>query len=96
MDPTNREFIEGEQALINSARWVAKLSGLYQLPWGVSVAGTLNARQGFPFIPNLITPDRGNGLGQIRVMVEPFATHRYDNVTQLDLKAEKRFTDRSL
>jgi hypothetical protein len=92
MDPTNREFIEGEQALINSARWVAKLSGLYQLPWGVSVAGTLNARQGFPFIPNLITPDRGNGLGQIRVMVEPFATHRYDHVTQLDLKAEKRFT----
>ena len=24
-------------------------------------------------------------------MVEPFATHRYDNVTQLDLKADKRF-----
>jgi hypothetical protein len=46
MDPTNREFIEGEQTLINGARWVAKLAGLYQLPWGVNVAGTLNARQG--------------------------------------------------
>jgi hypothetical protein len=91
MDPTNREFIEGEQTLINGARWVAKLAGLYQLPWGVNVAGTLNARQGFPFIPNILSPNRGNGLGTIRVMVEPYATHRYGNLVLLDLKAEKRF-----
>ena len=94
MDPTNREFIEGEQTLINGARWVAKLSGLYELPWGINVAGTLNARQGFPFIPNILSPNRPNGLGTIRVMVEPFATHRYDNLTLVDLKAEKRFTTR--
>ena len=48
MDPTNREFIEGEQTLINGTRWIAKLSGLYQLPWGINVAGTLNARAGLP------------------------------------------------
>jgi hypothetical protein len=90
LDPTNREFIEGQQTLINGTRWVAKLSGLYQLPWGVNVAGTLNARQGFPFIPNVLSPTRPNGLGAIRVMVEPYATHRYDNLLLLDLKAEKR------
>jgi hypothetical protein len=90
MDPTNREFIEGEQTLINGARWVAKLSGLYQLPWDVNVAGTVNARQGFPFIPNVLSPTRTGALGTIHVMVEPYATHRYQSLVLLDLKAEKR------
>ena len=70
-DPTNREFIEGEQTLINGTRWVAKLSGLYEVGWGINVAGTLNARQGFPFIPNVLSPTRTGSLGTIRVMVEP-------------------------
>lgn len=90
LDPTNREFIEGEQALINGTRWIAKLSGMYELPWGVNLGGTLNARQGFPFIPNIISPSRPNGLGTIRLMVEPYATTRYDHLTLVDLKAEKR------
>lgn len=96
MDPTNRQFIEGEQTLINGSRWVAKLSGVYQLPWGINVAGTLNAREGFPFIPNILSPSRPNGLGQIRVMVEPYATSRYDNLALVDLKAEKKFTFNNL
>lgn len=91
-DPTNREFIEGQQTLINSSRWVAKLSGMYELPWGINVAGTVNAREGFPFIPNLLSPNRPNGLGSIRVMVEPYATSRYDNLVLVDFKAEKRIT----
>jgi hypothetical protein len=92
MDPTNRNFIEGEQTLINGARWVGKLAGMYQLPWGINVAGTLNARQGFPFIPNILSPNRPNGLGTVRVMIEPYATSRYDNLFLVDLKAEKRIT----
>jgi hypothetical protein len=92
MDPTNREYIEGEQTLINGARWIAKVSGMYELPWGINVAGTLNARQGFPFIPNILSPNRPNGLGTVRVMVEPYAASRYGNLALIDLKAEKRFT----
>ena len=92
MDPTNREFVEGEQALINGTRWIAKVSGLYELPWGINVAGTLNAREGFPFIPNLLSPNRPNGLGTIRVMVEPYAASRYGSLALVDVKAEKRFT----
>ena len=91
IDPTNREFIEGHQTLINGTRWVAKLAGMYELPWGINVAGTLNAREGFPFIPNILSPNRPNGLGSIRVMVEPYATSRYDNLLLADFKAEKRF-----
>ena len=92
MDPTNREFIEGEQTLINGTRWIAKLSGLYELPWGINLAGTLNAREGFPFIPNILSPNRANGLGTIRVMVEPYAASRYGNLALVDMKAEKKFT----
>jgi hypothetical protein len=92
VDPTNHEFIQGEQTLINGTRWIAKMAGMYQLPWGVNIAGTVNARQGFPFIPNIISPNRGNGLGTIRVMVEPYAASRYDSLTLVDLKADKRFS----
>ncbi len=92
MDPTNREFIEGEQTLINGTRWIAKLSGLYELPWGINLAGTLNAREGFPFIPNILSPNRPNGLGTIRVMVEPYAASRYGNLALVDMKAEKKIT----
>jgi hypothetical protein len=89
-DPTNREFIEGHQTLINGTRWTAKLSGLYQLPWGVNVSGVLNARDGFPFIPNILAPTRPGRLNTVRVLVEPYASHRYDALVLLDLKAEKR------
>ena len=60
--------------------------------FGNNVAGTLNAREGFPFIPNILSPNRPNGLGTVRVMVEPYATSRYDNLMLIDLKAEKRIT----
>lgn len=92
VDPTNREFIEGHQTLINGTRWTAKLSGLYSLPWGVNVSGVLNARDGFPFIPNLLAPTRTGRLGTVRVMVEPYARSRYDALLLLDLKMEKRVT----
>lgn len=52
----------------------------------------MNAREGFPFIPNLLSPNRPNGLGSVRVMLEPYATSRYDNLVLVDLKAEKRIT----
>jgi hypothetical protein len=91
-DPTNREFIDGHQTLINGTRWTAKLSGLYQLPWGINLSGVMNARDGFPFLPNLLAPARPGRLNTVRLLVEPFATHRYDPLVLLDLKAEKRFS----
>ena len=47
---------------------------------------------GFPFIPNVLSPNRPNGLGTIRVMVEPYATSRYGNLALVDIKAEKKIT----
>ena len=91
-DPTNREFIEGHQTLLNGTRWTAKLSGLYQLPWGINLSGVMNTRDGFPLLPNIIAPPRPGRLNTVRLLVEPYATHRYDPLVLVDLKAEKRFS----
>jgi hypothetical protein len=44
----------GKVAVLMYTPWMAKLSGLYQLPWGFDISGTLNARQGWK-IPNYVT-----------------------------------------
>jgi hypothetical protein len=38
------------------ARWLAKVAGLCQLPWGFDVSGTLVAREGWK-VPNCVTLD---------------------------------------
>ena len=37
----------GKQAVLMYTRWMAKLSALYQLPWGFNISGTFNAREGW-------------------------------------------------
>jgi len=41
----------GKVAVLMYTRWMVKISGLYQLPWGFNVSGTFNAREGWK-IPN--------------------------------------------
>jgi len=45
-----------------NARWQFKLSGLYQLPWGINITGVFQAREGYviPYYEQLL---RGSGLG---------------------------------
>lgn len=88
-DPTNIAQQDGFQVGTLNARWVGKLSGMYALPWGVSVAGFFNARQGFPYIPTILTPTRTGALGRIDVYTEPFGTHRYPNFNTLDAHLDK-------
>ena len=44
----------GKTNVLMYTRWMAKLSGLYQLPWGFNVSGTFNAREGWS-VPNYFT-----------------------------------------
>jgi hypothetical protein len=44
----------GKTAVLMYTRWMAKLSGLYQLPWGFNISGTFNAREGWS-VPNYFT-----------------------------------------
>jgi hypothetical protein len=45
-----------------NARWQAKLSGLYQLPYGINITAVFQAREGY-IIPSHETYRRGSGLG---------------------------------
>jgi hypothetical protein len=93
VDPTNVAFSDGRDALAQNARWVAKLSGLYTLPWqDVKLSGTLNAREGFPFNPTVQSAVRAGVGTRANVLIEPVATRRLDDFYQLDLAASKTFT----
>lgn len=89
-DPTDVAQYDGQQAGTLNVRWVAKLSGMYQLPWGFSTGAFLNMRQGFPFYPEIRTPSRAGGLGTADVDVYAFASQRYPNMTLVDWRIDKR------
>jgi hypothetical protein len=91
-DPTNVERRDGEQTGTLNTRWVAKLSGAYDLPFGVTVAAFFNARDGVPFVRSILAEGRGNGLGDVEVQLDPWGDVRYDNFYEVDLRASKSFT----
>ncbi len=63
LDPTNQWMSDGKPyglwgggasgktAVLMYTRWMAKISALYQLPYGFDVSGTINAREGWK-VPN--------------------------------------------
>jgi hypothetical protein len=63
LDPTNQWMSDGtayglwgggasgKTSVLMYTRWMAKLSALYQLPYGFDISGTINAREGWK-IPN--------------------------------------------
>jgi hypothetical protein len=44
-----------------NAKWLFKLSGLYQIPGEVNLSAFYNARQGYPFEASIQSPSRANG-----------------------------------
>ena len=44
----------GKQAVLMYTRWMAKISGMYQLPWDFNLSGTFNAREGWK-VPQYFT-----------------------------------------
>jgi hypothetical protein len=90
-DPTNVSLRDGEQTGTLNTRWVAKLSGAYDLPFGVTVAAFFNARDGVPFVRSILAEGRGNGLADVEVQLDPWGDVRYDNFYEVDLRASKSF-----
>jgi len=106
MDPTNHlpvEMLDGKPMAYQAAgsgssdvymnsRWIAKLSGLYQLPYGFVVSGTFSAREGF------ISPTFGEDYAYVNynfdspvAWTEAFGLKRDPNVYLLNVRLEKRF-----
>jgi hypothetical protein len=102
-DPTNIDLRDGGQIANYSAgsgknrfflnsRWVFKLDGMVQLPGEINVAGSLNGRQGYPYIRTYRTDNRAGGIGRAEVILDSVGDIRLDNLWVANLRAEKAFT----
>jgi hypothetical protein len=99
-DPTDRLQREGAQVEVPTsgsgignvyinAKWLFKLSGLYQLPGSVNVSAFYNARQGYPFESVVQGPSRANGAGIPQILLNPIGDNRLPNYQNLDFHVER-------
>jgi len=91
-DPTNVSLLHGAQDNSRNSRWVAKITGLYSFPQGISVAGFLNARDGYPFERTVRSPNRRGGLGRVNVSLDRFGDMRFEDLWMVDMRLDKRFS----
>jgi hypothetical protein len=99
-DPTNRAQRDGAQYdyltsgsgignVYVNAKWLFKLSGMYQAPAGINVSAFYNARQGYPQEVSVQTPSRVNGVAQVDVLLNPVGDVRLPNYQNVDLHVER-------
>jgi hypothetical protein len=99
-DPTNIALRDGNQydyltsgsGLGNvyvNAKWMFKVSGLYQLPYDFNVSAFYNARQGYIFEPFIQTPTRPNNGGIANVLLDPVGSNRLPNFQNVDFHVER-------
>jgi hypothetical protein len=102
-DPTNRTQREGGQYdyltsgsgignVYVNAKWLFKLSGLYELPFKVNVSAFYNARQGYPFEQGILSPTRQRGTGTVFVLLDQVGERRLPNYHNLDFHVERPVT----
>jgi hypothetical protein len=99
-DPTNRSLRDGAQydyptsgsgignVWVN-AKWLFKVSGMYQAPFGVNVSAFYNARQGYPFERFIQGPSRANGAGIPIVLLDTVGDSRLPNYQNIDFHVER-------
>jgi hypothetical protein len=82
----------GLAGIFVNARWMFKLSGLYQLPWGINVTGVLTAREGYvlPYHEAFYRP-LGLGWENIYKTGTKFGDDRLPTFWMLNLGVEKTF-----
>jgi hypothetical protein len=99
-DPTNKALRDGFQydpltggsGLGNvyvNAKWLFKVSGMYQAPAGVNVSAFYNARQGYPFEASIQSPSRANGAGIATILLDGVGENRLPNYQNLDLHVDR-------
>ncbi len=99
-DPTNRAIRDGSQYdyltsgsgvgnVYVNAKWLFKISGMYQLPYDFNVSAFYNARQGYPFEQGILSPSRLNGAGQVFIVLDPIGDQRLPNFQNVDFHLER-------
>lgn len=90
---------------LGSSKWTANINGLYQLPWDLTIAANLAARDGYAAPlgyriaiideDGFYTRSSTTGVEEYNntvLAVGAFDDHRYEDVYNLDLKLTKAFT----
>jgi hypothetical protein len=73
-----------------NARWLARLSASYRLPWqDIGISGFFNARDGYPLPTGILTPSRANGAGTTTIYLAPLGDNRLGTFQNLDLRLDK-------
>jgi hypothetical protein len=76
-----------------NAKWLAKLSGMYQAPYAFNVSAFYNARQGYPFEAAVqVLTALPNGGGTPTMILDPIGTNRLPTYQNLDLRVERPIT----
>jgi hypothetical protein len=99
-DPTNRALRDGAEVEIPTsgsgignvyinAKWLFKISGLYQLPYDLNISAFYNARQGYPFERIVQGPSRLNGAGIPLLLLDTIGDSRLPNYQNIDFHVER-------
>ena len=72
-----------------NAKWLFKLSGMYQAPAGINVSAFYNARQGYPRSVSVQTPSRANGARRSIVLLDTVGDSRLPNYQNVDFHVER-------
>jgi hypothetical protein len=72
-----------------NAKWLFKVSGMYEGPFGLNLSAFCNARQGYPFEASVQSPSRANGGGIAIVLLDGIGQNRLPNYQNLDFHIER-------
>jgi len=73
-----------------NAKWLYKLSGMYQLPYQFNISAFYNARQGYPNETGIIvTTALPNGGGTPTLLLDPIGESRLPTFQNLDFHVER-------
>jgi hypothetical protein len=102
-DPTNRSQREGGQYdyltsgsgvgnVYVNARWLFKISGMYEAKYGINLSAFYNARQGYLFERGILSPTAPRstfGAGTVFILLDPVGDSRLPNYQNLDFHVDK-------
>jgi hypothetical protein len=80
---------------INS-QWSANVTGLYQLPWDISIGASFAARQGYPALYRDEVTTDANASGFSDVILHEVGDSRFANVYEFDLRLAKEIRFRGV
>jgi hypothetical protein len=80
-----------DTSLLEFGRWLLKVYGRWDGPWGISVTPVLRHQSPLPYGRTLLVqaPASSPAFFQGIVLVEPLGTREQDAITLIDLRAEK-------